>query len=239
MAAMNHTFTALLLVAIALPSYAAESGITFDAGYADCRFTPSPDGQWWQKDQDHSNRYKAGCGTLGFSARLNPAWTAGIHFVSLGRAETNALAVTCPGDDCAARDTTANIRRAECSTSFKDNCLYQWRGAGRAEGFNFSLRYHLFDMGKVRIEAKGGAFAHRLAWNEVVEPMGCMDNCSWRIQVDQRSSYRIAPMGGAVASWGYFYASWEFYGRIGEHTPVSAGVKGPVEVKTIGVMIPL
>ena len=231
--------TALAILAILAAPVYAESGVTFDAGYADCRFTPSPDGQWWQKDQQHSNRYKAGCGTLGFSAKLNPAWTAGIHFVSLGRAMTNALAVACDGDDCSKRDMTADLQRAECRDGFKANCLYQWRGAGRAEGVNFSLRYHLFDMGAVRIEAKGGAFAHRLAWNEVVEPMGCMDNCSWRIQIDQRSRYMVAPMGGVVASWGYLYASWEVYGRIGEHSPVSAGVKGPVEVKTIGVMIPL
>jgi len=58
------------------------------------------------------------------------------------------------------------------------------------------------------------------------------------VQVDQ-SAERITPMWGAVVRWKWLFASWESYENIGSHTPVTANVKGAVEVKTIGVRIPI
>ena len=212
--------------------------ITADLGFANCRHTPSPDGQWYQKDQDHSNRYKGGCGTFGLSIPVSGNWTAGIHYVSLGRVETHALAVNFPGDDRANMTAEINPRRAECRESMKEGCLYQWHTGSSTHGLNFSASYLLFNLGDASIEAKGGLYVHKLSNAAVVEPLGCRDNCAWRGHLDQ-SATRIAPMWGGVVRWKWLYASWEFYERIGEHTPVTANIKGRVEVKTIGVSIPL
>lgn len=212
--------------------------VSLEAGYADCRATPSPDGQWYQKDQDRTSQYKAGCGTAGFSFSLNENWTAGIHFVSLGRTNVDALAIAFPGD--ARENMTADIDplRAECQPSFHEGCKYQWHTRSFTRGLNFSLSRLLFKIGDARIEAKGGLYAHKLSSNAVYEPLGCRDNCAWRGTLDQ-SAERISPMWGVVLKWGYFYAGWELYERIGEHTPVTANIKGRTEVKTIGVRIPL
>lgn len=219
-------------------SFEAAPKVTLDAGYADCRHTPSPDGQWYQKDQDGTGRYKAGCGTFGFSGALNDDWTVGVHYVSLGRTRVDALAVAFPGDDRANMTSDINPRRAECSPQFAQGCLYQWHTGSFVRGVNFSLARKLFRIGDVRFDGKVGLYAHRLSSNAIVEPLGCRDNCPWRIQVDQ-SGERIKPMWGAVAKWKYFYASWEFYEGIGAHTPVTANIKGRADVKTIGVSIPL
>lgn len=213
------------------------SGMTFDSGYSDCRHTPSPDGQWYQKDQEHSNRYKAGCGTFGFSVALNSAWTVGVHYVSLGRVRTDALAVAYPDDDHSKLPAGINTRRSECNPSFKSSCLYQWHSSSFTRGANFSIARRLLDVGGVRFDGKVGLYVHRLSSNSIVEPLGCRDNCAWRVQIDQ-SGERVTPMYGVIASWKHFYAGWEFYERIGEHTPVTANVKGRVEMKTIGLRIP-
>lgn len=229
-----------VLIALGINSIAQEkkSGITVDVGYSDNRFTASPDNQWYQKDQEHSSRYKSGGGTLGASFDLNPAWTVGIHYVQLGRTNVDALAVAFPGDDRANMTADINPRRAECSTSFKEGCIAQWHTTTYTRGLNFSFAHRLFDLGGVRFDGKVGLYAHRLSSHAIVEPLGCRDNCPWRIQVDQ-SAERIAPMWGVVARWKYLFFSWESYENIGVHTPVTANVKGSVEVKTIGVRIPL
>ena len=219
-------------------SFEAAPRATLDAGYSDCRLPPSPDGQWYQKDQDGTGRYKAGCGTFGISAALNDDWTVGVHYVSLGRTQVDALAVAFPGDDRANMTADIDPRRPECSPQFAQGCLYQWHTGSFTRGVNFSIARRLFDLGPVRFDGKIGLYAHRLSSNAIVEPLGCRDNCAWRVQIDQ-SAERIAPMWGAVVKWKYFYFGWEFYERIGEHTPVTANIKGRAEVKTIGVRVPL
>lgn len=215
------------------------TGITLDFGLSDNRFTPSPDDQWRQKDQDGTGRYKTTAGTFGLSFELNPAWTVGIHYASFGRPHVDALAVAFPGD--ARENMTAAIdpKRADCQPQFNGNgCLYQWHTASYVRGVNFSTSFRMFEIEGVRFDAKVGLFAHKLSTSAIVEPLGCRDNCPWRVQVDQ-SAERISPMLGAVVRWKWIFASWESYERIGAHTPVTANVKGAVEVKTIGVRIPL
>lgn len=212
--------------------------VTADLGYADCRATPSPDGQWYQKDQDGTGRYKAGCGTFGFSAALNDDWTVGIHYVSLGRNRVDALAIAFPGDDRANMTAAIDPLRSACGATFTEGCKYQWHTGSFTRGLNFSLARRLFDFGPVRFDGKVGLYAHTLSSDAVVEPLGCRDNCPWRVLVDQ-SHNSIKPMWGAQVKWKYLFASWEFYEGIGAHTPVTANIKGRTEVKTIGVSIPL
>lgn len=221
-----------------MPIEPKRTSATADLGYSDCRFTASPDGQWYQKDQEHSSRYKAGCGTAGVSFYLNPAWSVGIHYVQLGRTNVEALAVAFPGDDRAQLVAGTNTTRAACNPSFGSGCLYQWHTGSFTRGVNFSTSFRMFEVEGVRFDAKVGAYFHKLSSTAVVEPLGCRDNCPWRITVDQ-SAQSVSPMWGAVVSWKWLYASWESYERIGAHTPVTANVKGSVEVKTIGVRIPL
>lgn len=228
-----------LIVAVAGSNH-AQSRLSLDAGYSDCRATPAPDGQWVQLDQPHDgSRYKAGCGTAGLSFKVNDSWTLGVHYVSLGRVETHAFAVTMPGDDLLYRNASLDSRRAECQPAFNENnCAYSWDTGSFTRGVNFSASRKLLNIGDVRIEGKGGLYVHKLSNHAVVTPIGCRDSCAWQINIDQ-SAERVSPMWGAVARWKYFYASWEFYERIGEHTPVTANIKGRTEVKTIGFSIPL
>lgn len=214
------------------------SKFSADAGYSDCRYTASPDGQWYQKDQEHSSRYKAGCGTFGLGFKATEDFTLGVHYVQLGRTNVEALAVAFPGDNRALMTADIIPTRPACSPSFSAGCLYQWHTGSFTRGLNLSASYKLFDLGPVRFEGKGGLYFHKLSSTAVVEPLGCRDNCPWRVTVDQ-SAMSVGPMWGAVVRWKYFYASWESFERIGAHTQVTANVKGPVEVKTIGVSIPL
>lgn len=215
-----------------------KSGVTLDIGISDNRATPSPDGQWYQKDQDGTGRYKTTAGTFGVSFDLNPAWTVGIHYVNLGRYHVDALAVAYPEDDRAKMAAGTNTTRPECNPQFAAACLYQWHTASYVRGINFSTSFKVFEVEGVRFDAKVGAFAHKLSSSAIVEPLGCRDNCPWRVQIDQ-SAERIAPMWGAVVSWKWLAFAWESYERIGEHTPVTANVKGRVEAKTILLRIPV
>jgi len=215
-----------------------KAGVSLDFGISDNRFTPSPDGQWYQKDQDGTGRYKTTAGTFGLSFDLNPVWTVGVHYVSLGRPHVDALAVAFPEDDRSKLVAGTNTTRPACNGSFTEACLYQWHTASYARGVNFSTSIRLFEVEGVRFDAKAGLYAHKLSQAAIVEPLGCRDNCPWRIQVDQ-SAERITPMWGGVVRWKWLFASWESYEGIGAHTPVTANVKGRVEVKTIGVRIPI
>lgn len=221
-------------------------GVTLDLGFSDNRFTPSPDNQWYQKDQEHSSRYKAAGGTVGLSFDLNPAWTVGIHYVSLGRPHVDALAVAFPADDRAKMVAGVNTTRPACGAQYTEACLYQWHTAAYVRGLNFSTSFRLFEVEGVRFDAKLGAYVNQMSQAAIVEPLGCRDNCPWRIQVDQ-SVNRVSPMWGAVVRWKWLFVSWEAYEGIGgrpsipadRDQQITANVKGRVEVKTIGVRIPL
>jgi len=216
----------------------SKSGVSLDLGYSDCRFTPAPDGQWYQKDQDHSSRYKAGCGTAGFSFDLTPGWTVGIHYVQLGRTRVDALAIAFPGDDRAKFDASTVPTRAECDRTWHDGCTYQWRSSSFTRGVNFSTSFRMFELGSVRFDAKVGAYAYKITQSSVVEPLNCRDDCAWRGVMEQNGK-GLSPTWGGVVRWKFLYASWERYETVGDHMPVVANFKGPVEVKTIGVRIPL
>lgn len=214
------------------------SGVTFDTGYADCRHTSAPDGQYYQKNQNFSQQLKSGCGTAGLSYRLSDDWILGADYVSLGTARTEATAIAFTGDDAANFAAGTDAYRAECKDGIKGNCAYQFRTANKVYGFNFSAAYRFFNVGPVEFYGKGGLYLHRLVLHAQVENVNCRDNCPWTFRMEQ-SANRLTPMWGVVARWKYFYASWERYENIGAHSPVTAGIKGSAEVKTIGVSIPL
>lgn len=211
--------------------------VTLDTGYADCRSTSAPNGQYYQEDQDHSQQLKAGCGTGGFSIARGP-WTFGLHYVDLGTARTEATAIAFEGDDKAQFTAGTDPFRAECAAGIKGNCAYQFRTSNKVYGFNFSAARELFTIGEVRFDGKAGLYVHRLILHAQVEPTTCRDNCPWTYRMEQAAT-RITPTWGAVVRWKYFFASWEAYENIGVHSPVTAGIKGRTEVKTVGVSIPL
>lgn len=218
-------------------SFESKPKVTADLGYADCRFTSAPDGQYYQKDQNHSQQLKAGCGLAGFSFARGP-WTFGLHYVDLGTARTEAVAIAFEGDEKANFPAGTDPYRSECVAGIKGNCAYQFRTSNKVYGFNFSAARELFKIGEVSFDAKAGLYLHRLVLHAQVEPTTCRDNCPWTFRMEQAAT-RITPTWGAVVRWKYFFASWEFYENIGNHTPVTAGIKGRSEVKTIGVSIPL
>lgn len=242
-------FMAGLVTAVTLSSHAGKtefvkaieetaSRFSADAGYSDCRYTSAPDGQYYQKNQDFSQQLKSGCGTAGLSYRLSPDWIFGLHYVSLGTARTEAYAIAFEGDDAAQFKVGTDPNRAECQEGVKGNCAYGFRTSNKVYGFNFSAAYRLFNVGDVEFYGKGGMYLHRLVLHAQVEPTTCRDDCAWTLRMEQAAT-RLTPTWGAMAKWKYFYASWERYENIGVHSPVTAGIKGSVEVKTIGVSIPL
>lgn len=229
----------LLSLALAAPlSAIAQHGVSLELGYVQPRYTPSPDNQWWQKDQDSSGRYKTNGMSVGLNFDLNPSWTASLRYVDLGRPRVDALAVTFPNDSRADLVPGTDTLRAECSTSYQSGCLYQWHTQSHIRGFEFDFAQKLFQIGTVRVDGKVGLLAYHMNQTAVWEPLGCRDNCPWRLTFNQ-SGNGLSPSWGAVVRWKYLYFMWDFKERIGEHMPVTANVKGRMEVKTFGLRIPL
>lgn len=224
-----------LLLGIAGSNFAQ---VSIEAGYADCRHTSAPDGQYYQKNQEFSQQLKSGCGKVGLSYKLSSDWILGVDYVSLGTARTEATAIAFAGDDASNFHAGTDAYRAECLSGPTGNCAYQFRTSNKVYGFNFSAAYRMFNLGPVEFYGKGGLYLHRLVLHAQVEPTTCRDNCPWTIRMEQAAN-RVTPMWGVVARWKYLYVSWERYENIGVHSPVTAGIKGSAEVKTIGVSIPL
>lgn len=209
---------------------------TAELGYSDCRYTPSPNGQFWQSDSDHSSRYKSGCGRFGLGLQITPAWNLNAAWVNLGRTDVNALAWACPGDDCTRLVKSVS---PDCPQALKENCQYRFNSGAYARGLALGTRLRLFEAGPIKVEVLGGLYAHKLTSHAQVEPINCHDgpNCQRFSTLDQ-TAFRISPIWGASAQWKFLFVSWEAYENIGVHTPVTANVKGRVEVKTLGLRIP-
>jgi hypothetical protein len=74
-------------------------------------------GTWRQDDFQNSVRTVDNCASMGFSFPLNPSWTLGLHYVSLGSVALDAIAVTCPQDDCDnTRDFTPRTSTARAAS---------------------------------------------------------------------------------------------------------------------------
>ena len=238
---------AVLLVLGVLVDHAHAAELTLEAGLGRCAFTGSPPGQWWQPEHEHSNALKDDCGEIGV------AWPVSVfgaelklhgRYVSLGRAHTRALARTFAGDDASRANLNADIRRPECNPAFEMDCLYFWTGDGGPKpGFVLSVSHELLRFGRLRLDGEVGAFIHRLSWNNQVYPLDCADTqCSWRITIDQKSGWQVAPMIGATALFELsradkldLYVGFRRYYRIGEHVPVTAGIKGPADQWVAGL----
>ena len=238
-------FLAGLLVAIGITSYSQpESDLRMKVGFGECRFGKSPDGMWWQSDHENASQYKDHCGEIGISGKLNPVFGWNLRYVNLGMARTRALAVTFPDDDGSKRDPSKDIHRAECQSAMNgDNCLYKWDGAGTpGKGLAFTIDREFLTWGPVKAFAEVGAFIYHLSWSEVVHRTDCHDgDCPGRVTVDQRSGYYLSPVVGgeiqfALTKRSSLYAAMRFYLRTTQHTPVTAGVSGPVEQTSFGLI---
>ncbi len=241
---MKQILALLVLSILASSASAKDDGIRLQGAVGDCRFTGSPDGQWWQRDHEHSNDFKEHCGEIGISVPVAYGFRAHARFVTLGRAHTRAFAQTYPDDNKSRADLTLDPRRAECQPQFTSNCEYYWTGdGGPTPGFVLGFSHDLFSVGVVRFEGEAGAFIHQLKWNNQVYPLGCAENdCPWRIAINQKSGYQVAPMVGLTSYIGIargidLYVAFREYLRIGEHVNVTAGIKGPVEQWLAGVQL--
>lgn len=216
-----------------------QSELKFELGVGQCRFGPSPDGMWWQKDQEHSNRYKTnGCIEWGVAGKVNPLFGWSLRWVDLGQAHTNALAIACANDDCSKTDRT-QIRRAECSAGIKGDCLYQWKGAGGIKGVNFALSMEMLRHGHLSLEGELGVLVYRMRWSEQIYPMGCDGaSCPWRYEVEQKTGYYASPEVSLIARYKYLWAGTRYYTRTSQHVPISAGISGPAQTWMAGVQVP-
>lgn len=221
----------------------ADAGLRFEMAGGQCRYERSPDGMWWQKDQENASQYKDnGCGEIGIAGKLNPTYGWSLRYVNLGRAHTRALAVTCPNDDCALRNNSLDFRRPECLNSFNgDNCQYQWNGDGGIKGLNFALSTEMVKLGRVSVEGEIGVLLYQMKWNEQVFPLGCDDGaCPWRVTVDQKTGYYLSPMGGLTAKLALtpnssLFMGTRLYLRTSQHVPIASGVQGYVQCWMAGI----
>lgn len=230
---------------VKLPSFASimnppQAGLKFETAAGQCRFEKSPDGMWWQSDHENDSRYKNNrCGEVGVSMKFAPApaigWSA--RYVTLGDAETNALAVSCPGDDCAGVDHhSAALLRPECAQAFAANCLYHWRTVNTIKGFNFALNGEILRHGPFAAELEAGAFVYYLKSYAEVHSPGCNDGaCPWRVEIQQYSGWLVSPMVGATLRAGPFFVASRYYFRTSQHSPVTAGIAGGAQTWLIGI----
>lgn len=226
-------------VALCWTAKAQGVGLTLDLGAGEARNTPAPDGQFYQKEHENSVRTKDNVHSFGLSFQPEGPWTLGLHYTTLGQVAIEALAVTCPADDCGkSRDNSKDFRRAGCQPTFnEDNCQYRWVSAGRAKGVLFSAAYRFVDLGPLGLDLRGGAYLHQLKYGAVVERVGCQDDPSCRLlTIEQQSRYRLAPMLGIGAKYapawahgGFAALTWDRFFRMGEHIEVTAGFKGPTD----------
>jgi hypothetical protein len=245
-AALVLVFAALLALA-QLASAATLDGLRVEGGVGDCRFSPSPPGQWWQPDHEHSNDYKDHCGEIGASLPVASVFgrelRLGARYVTLGRAHTRAIARTFDNDDAKLADASLDPQREECHKQIAKDCDLWWTGDGGAKGLEFALTYELLSRGPFRLEGEAGAYVHQIKWNNQVYPLGCPDtSCAYRVTVNQKSDYQISPVVGLRLFFELsredkldLFVGFQEFLRIGEHTPVTAGVKGPVEKWTFGI----
>lgn len=243
-------FMAGLSVSLTINALAQKSetpALKLDLAYGQCRYGKSPDGMWWQSDQENHSIYKDNCGEIGVSRKFAsyPAFGWSVRYITLGRAHTRAIARTSMNDDYRNIDRTKDGRRAECQPRFNDdNCDYLWSGDGGASpGLNFALNADFAKLGAVTFEGEIGAYFYRMKWSEQIFPMGCHDGgCPWRNTVEQKTGYYISPMAGLTAKFPIWdrlsgFVATRYYFRTSQHVPISAGVSGPVQTWLVGLSV--
>lgn len=213
--------------------------LKFAIAVGECRFEKSPDGMWWQSDHENYSRYKNNrCGEIEVARKFDQAPALGwsIRYVTLGTAETNALASACPGDDCSKADRTIDQYRAECDKSFQANCVYHWRTVNQIKGLNFALNLEVARKGIFAAELEGGVFAYFLkSYGEVTSTRCRDDNCPWRESIVQQSGLLLSPMVGMTLRGGPFFVATRYYFRTSQHSPITAGISGGVQTWLVGV----
>lgn len=246
---MKRTALLAILLCVSALAYSGEglkvpeSDLRLEVAFGQCRFQKSPDGMWWQKDQENNSRYKDnGCGEFGIRGTLNPVFGWSLRYVNLGRAHTNSRAVTCPADNCANRDPKKDFQRADCMPKFnEDNCRYQWLGDGGIKGIAFALNAELFAYGRFSLEGEAGAMLYQLKWNAQIYPLGCHDGaCPWRETVDQKTNYALTPLAGLALRYrltehSSIFLKSDIYFRTQQHLPISAGIGGYAQTWLAGM----
>lgn len=247
------SFLAGIAVAISISPRAEpvlEKRTTFDLGSGECRYTAAPDGQWHQKEYQNSVRTIDNCGSIGFSFKVSPSWTFGLHYASLGSVSIEAQAVTCPDDDCnKTRDTSKDFYRAECKPAFNgDNCAYRWVSGGNAKGALATAAWRALNMGALGFDLRGGLYFHQLKYAAVVENVECRDNPScWRAAITQKKDFIVRPVIGVGAKYapdwlrgGYAAVTWDRFFKIGDKVDqMTAGFKGDTDRAMVWLGLPL
>lgn len=242
-----------LLIGIAGSNFAQKSVLdgktTFDLGAGECRYTRAPNGTWRQDEFQNSARMVDNCQSLGFSFQPVHDWTFGIHYVSLGSVAIDAVAVTCPKDDCDNyRDKAKDFYREDCKKWNEDNCAYRWVSGGNAKGALATASYRLFDMGALGFDLRGGLFFHQLKYAAVVENLGCPDMPSCRqLEVTQKTDFAVRPVLGFGAKYapeflkgGFVGVTWDRFFQIGDRVKqMTAGFKGDTDRLMLWAGVPL
>lgn len=242
-AAMLGLILALTVFAAKAEGLKLHDALRFDAAMGQCRYQSSPDGMWYQKDQEHHNSYKDMCGELGISGKLNPVYGWSIRYVNLGMVHTNAYAVTCPADECDKRTAGLDPKRAECDPVYNDDsCKYRFLGGGGIKGFNFAISAEVARIKKFSLEAEAGVLLYQLRWAAQVYPLSCYDSpCQWKAGgADQKAGPFLSPMVGLTARYDLtetasVFVATRFYLRTSQHTPVSPGFSGYIQTWLAGV----
>lgn len=242
---MKRILAALaLLSAMPIAAIAGDPGdkLRLDVMTGQCRQEASTDGTYWQRDQEHSNRYKTnGCIEYGAHWQLTPVYGLNVRFApNMGTSRTRALAYTCPNDDCTTL-AKAEASRPECKDGIASNCKYLWKGEGGIRNaLTFSVDAEVARLGPVGLELEGGATLYRMTWHQQVSRTDCEDgDCAWRLNIEQRTGYFITPMIGAGVRWRAskeisFVAGTQYYFRTTEHTPATMGFGGRLQKWMIG-----
>jgi hypothetical protein len=217
--------------------------VYLNLGAGQCRYQAQPDGQWMNRDQEHSNRYKTnGCPQFGVTMTLNPAWSVSADWVNLGWARTNAQAVACAGDSCPPK---LDPKRAECNKELTGDCLYNFRGAGGVKGLKFAFLWDAYKLGPVTAQLEGGVLAYVIRQSIRVTPLDCTADdktCSWTREIEQKTrcgSICLSPEVGATLWWKNLGAGFQYYLRTTQHTTMTAGFGGPATVWMLKARIPL
>lgn len=237
-------FLAGLISAIGINSL-ADNGVRLDAAMGQCRYSPSPDGMWWQRDEPHSNRYKTNnCFQPGIHFQLNPVYGINIRYVDLGTAKLNALAWVCDNDDCTTLDKS-QANRQDCKEGFAKNCLARWTSQGGVKGVSLSADAQVMRVGQVGLEAEAGVLVYQAKWHAQVTDSACNgDGCPWSLHVTQRSSTYASPLTALYLRWhiskdASVYAGTQIYWRTAQHTDISPGINGRAQTWIAGLSINL
>lgn len=209
-----------------------EYSVQFAVGQS--RYTPSPDGVWWNRDQEHSNRYKTnGVMQFGAHAKVSENFGVQVDWVNLGWARTNSQAVACANDDCSKTDMS-QIRRAPCNAELTGDCLYNFRGAGGIKGLKLGVTWAPLHLGPFTPELEAGLLAYKARWSIRVTPLDCTHDdraCSWTREIEQSTRCGfvcLSPEVGGTLWWKNTVGlTGQYYFRTTQHTPMTAGFGGP------------